>query len=452
MKKFTFLVLFSLACSFAFGQAVDLGGKFTTTDTLTSSQAKFLIKKKGLRYIAYPFQQSGCQIYWGTKFSDVLLGAMNQLSSGGRILIDQGTFDNCDSITVPYANITVEGAGMYLTKIKLKSLFDLRKNYLTGLFRVNGKSGFTLKNIELDGNASGQTKIDSLTSTAKVCGVFMDTRTYSGSVQVQNDVLIENCYIHDFTVTGVILQKGARNRVSKCRLENNYWNQVTSGTLDSLSVIDNCQLKGGGDAGILVAGKRIILLHNYISTVTGNHGTTNLHASTTVTGTLLSDGSTSVDTTSLSHRIDLKASLTQVTLKTQTVPFASFGSGSGMKGDSASMGNGMIAGSYYNGSTDTLKHVKFILFTKAGIGNDTITGTMYYRIPVAGTPVFQVSGATIVFTFAFGRWNGIWDVGGIVSSFSANIPPNAEVFVILNFPSWTRKPAYVTATSELYKK
>ncbi len=141
-----------------------------------------------------------------------------------------------------------------------------------------------------------------------------------------------------------------------------------------------------------------------------------------------------------------------VKLKSDTIPFATFGAGSGLVADSAAMQTGMILGSFYNKSSDTLVVVESRTFMVHGIGLDTMTIQGYFNT------TFTTSGATLLTSavMPIGRVTGVntaLTTGNVVTSFTnPKIPPGVIFWEVGNFPSATRKPQYVSSTLSVYKK
>lgn len=141
-----------------------------------------------------------------------------------------------------------------------------------------------------------------------------------------------------------------------------------------------------------------------------------------------------------------------VKLKSDTIPFATFGAGSGLVGDSAAMQTGMILGSFYNKSSDTLVVVESRTFMVHGIGLDTMTIQAYFNT------TFTTSGATLLTSsvMPIGKVTGTntaLTTGNVVTSFTnPKIPPGYIFWEVGNFPSATRKPQYVLNNIAVYKK
>ena len=139
-------------------------------------------------------------------------------------------------------------------------------------------------------------------------------------------------------------------------------------------------------------------------------------------------------------------------LKSDTIPFATFGAGSGLVADSAAMQTGMILGSFYNKSSDTLVVVESRTFMVHGIGLDTMTIQGYFNT------TFSTGGATLLTSsvMPIGKVTGTntaLTTGNVVTSFTnSKIPPGYIFWEVGNFPNVTRKPQFISCTLSVYKK
>lgn len=239
----------------------------TKADTSSITQtADYVIEKVGSTYYARPGFKSGLPAYSNTSFNTVITSAMGQLISGGGILIKRGLYDNLDFITIPYDNITIEGQGKYATVLKLKPSADAGTSSTSGLLGTT-HSGVIVKNLQLDGNGTNQTKIDNgSTMTAILVGVIAN-----GS-----NCIVENCYIHDFTRYGTYCGSTADNNIIRnSRFVDNYWNGITYDVGTNGGKIINCYISGGGDVGISIYGTGHTVSGCTVKDVTGTNGSQN---------------------------------------------------------------------------------------------------------------------------------------------------------------------------------
>lgn len=217
----------------------------------------------------------------GALLSTVLNACFGQLTSGGRIYIKEGTYDDNENIVVTKSNITIQGAGRYKTIIKLKDHFDDgRPNTGVGLIHAEGVDRLKLISLELDGNQVNQ---DSITTTADmspfktafVNGVYTEDTRW---------VTVEDCYIHDFTEAGVITAGCDFFTVNNCHIKNTLWNGITFGWGSDFGTITNNIIEGDttitptdtiggiGDVGIALYGRNHTVSNNTIRRIYGVHG------------------------------------------------------------------------------------------------------------------------------------------------------------------------------------
>jgi hypothetical protein len=280
MKKILIPILLFIASN-SFGQYRALIEKDTTglvatkanisvkADTSSITQtADYVIEKVGSTYYARPAYKSGLPAYSGTNFKTVIESAMGQLISGGLVFIKAQSDTGVYPIVIPFDNITIQGAGKYLTTLKLRSNADTAAGLTwTGLIQCIGHNNFTIKDIGLDGNGANQTKIDNGSSqNARLFGIRVGFAA--------SHILIDNCYVHDFTVNGIQISTASDILIKNCRSENNNWNGISiAGSTNAL--VTNCTTLGSGDVGISVSGQDIKVSTNTIGDLNGIHGSVN---------------------------------------------------------------------------------------------------------------------------------------------------------------------------------
>lgn len=162
--------------------------------------------------------------YSDTNLTEVLNYIIPKLAAktipGGSIFIKSGLYDHLRMIKVTCNDLTIVGEGKFLTE--LKPINGLDNTTGTGkLFYIGAYDRFILESIELNGNGANQTYLDDRTGStdARGAGVYA---TDSASGALSDDMLIMDCYIHDFSKHG-ILSRGARCRFENCFFDNNAW-------------------------------------------------------------------------------------------------------------------------------------------------------------------------------------------------------------------------------------
>lgn len=197
--------------------------------------------------------------------SVVLQGAINALTTGGSIVMAQGIYDGLSPMNVAVDNISIQGQGKYLTKLKLKASADTGSSTIAMFYCYN--DNFSLSGVELDGNGINQTKIDNgSTGIAKSSGVIVEGGSYP---------IIKDCYIHDFTSFGIWFFDQDNGLIENCRLEDNYWNNITFGYTSSNNIARNCVTKGSGDVSISLYGTDNYAINCFIGDCDGDKGSQN---------------------------------------------------------------------------------------------------------------------------------------------------------------------------------
>ena len=211
---------------------------------------------------AYCAKSKTGENYTAATFNRALAAALRQLSSGGRILVKEGRYDNLDPIEIPYDNITLEGEGMYSTILKLKAKADVGvAGFAAGKFLSSDRHNTVIRNLQLDGNFSNQTKIDSNAS--------VETAVWVGVALGGRNALLQRCFIKDFTLYGVY-SWGSYNSVEYCIFKDNAWNGITLDSSMNKALYN--VVSGGGDVGISAYGSHHLVEGNYVFDVDGAHG------------------------------------------------------------------------------------------------------------------------------------------------------------------------------------
>jgi parallel beta-helix repeat protein len=164
-----------------------------------------------------------------TESTTSIQAALNACDSG-TVYIPQGYYLT-GTLIIPNDNVTIKGAGKYLTTLQLKDDADMG-SACGNLINVLGKHNFEISDIALDGNKLNQTKIDTRDGVpnATSSGIFArDTVAYQGT----NNFYVHDCYIYDFAKTGIIWSG----------------NDDTEAQISHNAVIINCQFIDNGWSG-----------------------------------------------------------------------------------------------------------------------------------------------------------------------------------------------------------
>lgn len=220
------------------------------------STADYVIDKVGSTYYARPGIGSGLTAYSGSVISTVANSCINA-SAGGKyaktIFIKAGYYDNMDAVNFTHDSITIEGAGMYKTILKLKSSFDVGKTWASnpGFINLINAKYITIKNIQLDGNAANQFyqwAADNI--TGRIQGI---NGGHSGTSS--NDYFVaENCYVHDFTEFGMWLEGSDDARISNCRFKDNDENNINHSKSNTNTLFENCLFEGANSVSVAISG------------------------------------------------------------------------------------------------------------------------------------------------------------------------------------------------------
>ena len=284
MKKILLTAILLIGTLTGFGQ------KFHFSDTTgLDSYMRNTIARLKPNLPSYVIEQRGSIIYatpsYGlTAFEDnnltpVLQNCIDALISGGLIQIKRGLYDNMDSISINNDGITIQGEGMYLTKLKLKDGFDVDRDAASF---INIKDGdYTIiRDLELDGNLVNQTKLDN-NNFADGYHIFC-TGIYAnsgdeGGTHYPDYLLIENCYVHDFSGNGITICNSTGTVIRGVRAEDSGSNQITLAGDCINGVIENCLARGGGDVALSLGASssgnyNCIIRNNRVLDVNGSYG------------------------------------------------------------------------------------------------------------------------------------------------------------------------------------
>lgn len=235
----------------------------------------YLIEKIGANVLGHPGRNTLTALQ-DTNLTAVLQDAIDALTSGGIIRIKKGLYDDMDSVVVNNDFITIEGDGMHLTKLKLRGNFDVARSESSAMLDMGGHDFITIRNIDFDGNMANQTKIDD-NDWGNGYYIFIQGLYGGGNWGEHSDnILIENCYVHDFTGNGIQLHRTDGSIIRNCISENSGSNQINYSDSCSNSIIENCKVSGGGDVAISIggikAGINLTVRNCEVYNVTGLYG------------------------------------------------------------------------------------------------------------------------------------------------------------------------------------
>ena len=243
----------------------------------------YVIQELAGTIYAVPEKNSGYEHFHDTNITSVLNNAIGELTNGGKIFIRKGTYDYIyESITIDYDNIIIEGEGKFSTILKFKEDVDAVRSM--PMIYCGGTDGFELRNVGLDGYGAEQTFIDNGASeTARCLGFYAyDSATFSATT----NIIIDNCYIYDFTSIGVYFSYASDCKVINSILKDTYWGQFGTGSETNNIIIDNCIFGGGGNGEVTFHnGYGNKLLNSYFYDTDGTHGTAEGQYSITLEGT-----------------------------------------------------------------------------------------------------------------------------------------------------------------------
>lgn len=122
-----------------------------------------------------------------------------------------------------------------------------------------------------------------------------------------------------------------------------------------------------------------------------------------------------------------------------TISLVTFGIGAGFASDTACFNNGALAGSFYNGGSDTLVIKKLVAILKEGTGTETID------VQIAWHTTFLSASATLLNSSAL-TVNSLTTGTEDIAFANAKIPPNVFVWCTLSGASKDNKPTYLNVT------
>ena len=240
----------------------------------------YYIEESGGTVYARPSPNTSLTAYSDALLSEVLNNAMGELTTGGKIFIAEGLYENNDQIIIPYDGIIIQGAGMHKTQIKIRDNYDAdREMYSTANPAIYcAKANVVLKDFELDGNGANMTYIDNNNSGDGMVGRVTGISMAIGS----DDAVIENVYVHDFSGAAGLYVNSDRIQVRNSHFIDNFSNQITVGLYAANSTLDNLYISGGGDVGVAIYGSFNTLRNSIVGWTTGSYGTTGSMAAITL--------------------------------------------------------------------------------------------------------------------------------------------------------------------------
>ncbi len=138
----------------------------------------------------------------GTADDVQIQAAITALSStGGKIVLSEGTFNIATTPLISSNNLIIEGQGKGTI---LKSVASSSVNCI-GLSQANR---IVIRNLQIDGNKSNQSGSISYTVNAGI------------HISRCDDVLVENCYVHDTYMQGIYMEDSTNLIINKNRVYN----------------------------------------------------------------------------------------------------------------------------------------------------------------------------------------------------------------------------------------
>lgn len=233
--------------------------------------ATYIIETTGIVFYAYSYSRAGLPSYSSSSFNTLMTNVLAQLAAltptGGRVFIRRGSYTGLDQISIPCDNVTIEGEGKYVTKLVMAAGRDASYGARFALIKIDGYDNCIIRNIEIDGNGSNQTKIDAGASVNAIEDCIYTHNTYN--------TLIENCYIHDCTMTTIETHGCDDTMIRGCHIKNGYWNGITFGWGTINNHVTQCLVEGSGDVGIATYGSFNKITDNTIRLITGANGSRN---------------------------------------------------------------------------------------------------------------------------------------------------------------------------------
>lgn len=253
---------------------------FAKSPRTNLAEADYVIELGGSVYYGRPRAGSSLPLKYGAAVTPVLQACQDELTTGGHIHIKAGTYSNMDSVVIDNNNITISGEGQRKTILKLKNSFDAAKKFSDGFIQITG-TDVTIRDLEIDGNAANQTKIDHGTSDAVAIINGIESED-------AHRLVIDNVYIHDFTETCIFATGCDYGKILNSTIEDGFWNGITLGWGTQHWVVDKNIVQGStpvlgdsssiGDVGIALYGRNHRVTNNLIKNIVGTRGYDNSKA------------------------------------------------------------------------------------------------------------------------------------------------------------------------------
>jgi len=200
---------------------------------------------------------TGQILYQSTNPTQVANNAIGNLTQGGNILFKAGTYTVSQTITWSQRNnvelVFEEGA-------KLVAANGLNAPVVHPI----GSNGLTIRNIEIDGNAAGQTA--PAETSPHIDGIL---------ITFGDNVLIDEAYIYNCKRDGIGAM-GATNylTIRNSIITNCGWNGITAcGGVSVSSVIEKNEISHVSDVGITIYGANYVVNNNWVHDLDGVQNT-----------------------------------------------------------------------------------------------------------------------------------------------------------------------------------
>ena len=187
-----------------------LKGYFNTNDAPTEAQFTNLIDTIGVNGLLVAANDASDAakgradyVCDGTADDVQIQAAIDALTSGGRVVLSEGTFNYAATVTDNNVNsVAIEGQGDS-TILRLPNGANAGGAII--MFNLSSVDNWALRNFRIDGNKANNTKDDASR------GIVLTTC---------NDCLIENVTIDDCPATAIRLVTSSRNTLTNCRVDS----------------------------------------------------------------------------------------------------------------------------------------------------------------------------------------------------------------------------------------
>lgn len=180
-----------------------------------------------------------------TETARVALQDMDLNRGGGRLVLTEGDFYFSSDIEVN-GPLRIEGMGVDATRLHMAAGAN------SGMFTLATPhtGSFELANLDMDGH-------DNLQTAGTSAGVWMQAN-------MDTDVLIDQCHIHDFRGDGVFSDRSAcAVWVTNSQIFNNTQDGLRL-AVEGRFIIDGNQLHSNGRHGVIADGANIVMVSNKV--------------------------------------------------------------------------------------------------------------------------------------------------------------------------------------------